>query len=370
LKAARTGANHGRMIDYLIIGGGVAGLSCAAHLAPHATVTLLEGETALGHHASGRSAAMFLENYGNDTVRALNRASAAHLHAAGALRPRDFLLLADAQGADLLSPEADSFGASEIAVAQAATLLPILNPATVTRAARLTGAMDLDTHAVMEHFRRSARANGAEIATGERVNALSATDSGWQASTQSGGTLTARHIVNAAGAWADAVARMAGVPAKGIQPFRRSMARLPAPGGHDTTHWPFVDAVGESWYAKPDAGGWLVSPSEEDPQPPHDAYADDLTIAEGLDRYSRYVTEPVTRVTATWAGLRSFAPDRALVIGPDPAAPSFLWCAGQGGYGFQTAFAAGRLLADHALQRSPELDSATIAALDPARFAP
>lgn len=357
------------MTRVLVIGGGVAGLSCAAHLAPHVPVTLLEAEVHLGHHASGRSAAMFLLNYGNDIVRALNAASLPALQASGVLRPKGFLLVADQAGAEMLGPEAESFGAREISVAEAQAMLPILDPTVTVRAARLEGAQDLDTHAVMEHFRQSARAAGAVLATGQRVCRIDRTEGAWQVETQSGARFTADLLVNAAGAWADPVAEMAGVASLGIQPYRRSMARLPAPGGHDTSHWPFTDAVGESWYAKPDAGGWLVSPSEEDPVPPQDAWADDMVIAEGLDRYARYVTEPVTRVTQTWAGLRSFAPDRALVIGPDAAEPAFLWCAGQGGYGFQTAFAAGQLLADLALERSPVLDDATRAALDPARFA-
>lgn len=352
----------------LIVGGGIAGLSCAAALAPFCPVTLLEAEAHLGHHASGRSAAMFLENYGNAVVRALNRASAPHLRAAHVLAPRGFLLVAGADQAELLTPEAEAFGAVEIPVSAARDMLPILNTDTTARAARLEGAQDLDTHRLMEHFRRTALAHGARIATGQRVTALHRQDAGWRVETGDE-TFCARHLVNAGGAWADPIARMGGVRPLGIQPYRRSMARLPAPGGQDTSDWPFVDAVGESWYAKPDAGGWLVSPSEEDPLPPQDAWADDMVIAEGLDRYARFVTEPVTRVTATWAGLRSFAPDRALVIGPDPAEPSFLWCAGQGGYGFQTAFAGGRLLADHLLERSPELPDETVAALHPARFA-
>ncbi|MGR3466461.1 MAG: NAD(P)/FAD-dependent oxidoreductase, partial [Shimia sp.] len=181
--------------------------------------------------------------------------------------------------------------------------------------------------------------------------------------------LQAAHIVNAAGAWADDVARSAGASPLGLRPLRRSMARLAAPGGHDTGGWPMMFGPGESWYAKPDAGALLVSPAEEDPVPPQDAYADDMVLAEGLDRYQGYVTAPVTRPIATWAGLRTFAPDRALVIGPDPLRTSFHWQAGQGGYGFQTCFAAARLGADLILGRTPALDPATVEALSPARFA-
>jgi len=357
------------MTSALIIGGGIAGLTAAAHLSPHMEVCLLEGESQFGYHASGRSAAMFLENYGNDVVRALNSASRAGLEAAGVLTARAFLLLADAANAEALPTEAASFGAREIPVSEAQAMLPILDPNTVMRAARMEDAYDLDTHGLMEHLRHRALAAGATLLTSQAVQHIARTQTGWRVQTGAGAAYEADILVNAAGAWADPVAEMAGLAPLGIQPYRRSMARLPAPGGHDTTNWPFVDGVGESWYAKPDAGAWLVSPSEEDPVPPQDAWADDMVIAEGLDRYAHYMTEPVTRLLSTWAGLRSFAPDRALVIGPDRAEPTFYWCAGQGGYGFQTALAAGQLLADHVLGRSPALPAPVVAALHPTRFA-
>jgi glycine/D-amino acid oxidase-like deaminating enzyme len=187
--------------------------------------------------------------------------------------------------------------------------------------------------------------------------------------TAAGETHTARQLVNAAGAWADPIAEMAGIAPIGIRPLRRSVARIPAPGGQDVSGWPMLLGAGETWYAKPDAGQLIVSPAEEDPvTEPHDAWPEDLTLAEGIARYQAFVTEDVTRLTASWAGLRSFAPDRALVLGPDPTDPSFVWVAGQGGYGFQTAPAASRLVADLVAGRPPELEPAVVAALSPARF--
>jgi len=191
-----------------------------------------------------------------------------------------------------------------------------------------------------------------------------------QRCTPAGRTHHARHIVNAAGAWADSVARMAGVTPLGIQPYRRSMARIALPDGLDPARWPFVDGVGDDWYAKPDAGALIVSPGDEDPADPHDAWADDMVLAEGLARYQEFSTAPVERMLANWAGLRSFAPDRALVIGRDAAQPDFLWLAGQGGYGFQTAAAASDLLAQIAGHSPTTLDAATVADLSPTRFAP
>jgi glycine/D-amino acid oxidase-like deaminating enzyme len=356
--------------DFLIIGGGVAGVSAAARLAPHGRVLLLEAEPALAYHASGRSAAMFLEAYGNATVRALNEASASH-HAeadGGVLSRRPMMLIGRPGEEEAFAAEATAFGMDEITLDEARALIPILNPATVTRAGLRGDTSDLDTDLLIQNFARAARARGAELHTGARVSAITREGGTWEV-TAGQDTWRAACIVNAAGAWADGIARLAGIAPLGITPYRRSMARIPAPGGHDVSRWPFLDAVGERWYAKPDAGKLIVSPSEEDAAEAHDAWADDMVLAEGLARYEEMVTEPVTRVEHSWAGLRSFAPDRALVIGRDPAVPDFAWLAGQGGYGFQTAPAASRLIADLLTGQPPELPQSVVQALSPARFA-
>jgi D-arginine dehydrogenase len=186
------------------------------------------------------------------------------------------------------------------------------------------------------------------------VAAISRDGHPWRITTIGGETHEARVLVNAAGAWADVVATRAGVAPLGLTPLRRSVARMPAPGGHDPGGWPMLMGAGESWYAKADAGAWIVSPAEEHPVPePHDAWPDDMVLAEGIARYQPFVTEEVTRVTSSWAGLRTFAPDRCLVLGPDPDRADFIWVAGQGGYGFQTAPAASRLVADLVAGRDP-----------------
>lgn len=354
-------------VDIAILGGGIAGLGAAAHLAPDARVTLLEAEAALATQASGRSAAMFLEDYGNATIRALNSASLDGHRAAEVLGPRGMMMVAKATEETRFDAEAKSMGLGRLDLSQAKTLWPILG-ASVSLAAYREDACDLDTDRLCQIFRRTALTHGAEIRTGVRVTKITAEADKWVLE-WGGGILVCNQLVNAAGAWADQIAVMAGVAPVGLQPYRRSMARIAAPGGHDVRRWPMVDAVGEQWYAKPDAGALLVSPSEEHPMAPFDAWPDDLVLAEGLDRYESYVTEAVTRPLATWAGLRTFAPDRALVIGADPYAPRFWWCAGQGGYGFQTAPAAARLLADLVLGRSCSLDAATVKALSPHRFA-
>jgi glycine/D-amino acid oxidase-like deaminating enzyme len=180
--------------------------------------------------------------------------------------------------------------------------------------------------------------------------------------------LSARNLVNAAGAWVDVIAKMAGMLPIGITPLRRSMARIPAPGGHDVSGWPMLFGPGENWYAKPDAGALIVSPADEEPIEPMDAWADDMVLAEGLARYEAHVTEPVTRMLSNWAGLRSFAPDRNLVLGPDTQDASFIWMAGQGGYGFQTAPAASQLVADLVAGDASEIPAEMIAKLLPERL--
>jgi len=355
------------MTRTIVIGGGIAGASAAAQLSALGPLTLLEAEDALGYHASGRSAAMFLRDYGNATVRALNAASENVLQDAKVLSPRGMMLVARPQDAEDFETEHRAFGMDRITKEEAMALVPILRPDTLHSAGFRADAFDLDTDRLLQSYASQARRNGANLVTGAQITAISKTNTGWAVTAQ-GETFEAERVVNAAGAWADKVALMAGVNPIGLQPYRRSMARLPAPLGHDVRGWPFMDGVNERWYAKPDAGKWLVSPSDEEPMPPHDAWADDMVLAEGLARYEEMVDAPVTRLETSWAGLRSFAPDRALVIGEAPDASGFWWLAGQGGYGFQTAPAAARLLADLVTGTPPELNAATCAALSPRRL--
>ncbi|MES0824383.1 NAD(P)/FAD-dependent oxidoreductase [Ruegeria sp. SCP11] len=355
------------MIDFLIIGGGIAGLSAGARLSHHGHVTLLEAEDALGYHTSGRSAALFEENYGPPSVVALNRASATYLHSAngGYLTPRGILLVGHKDQRAAFEKDAAELNMQIISRDEALVRVPILNPDKVAHAALSNSAFDIDTDRLLQDFARVIRKNGGKIVTKANVSAI---HKGKYWTVDAGQTFEAHTLINAAGAWVDEIASLAGIAPIGITPKRRSMARLPAPGGHDVSDWPMLFGVGEAWYAKPDAGKLLVSPSEADPVPPQDAYADDMVLAEGLARYEEMVTEPVTRVETNWAGLRSFVSDGTLVLGPDPADPSFVWSAGQGGYGFQTSPAASQLVADLTIGTASELDAETIAALSPERL--
>lgn len=355
--------------DYLIIGGGIAGVSVAARLAEHGKVLLLEAEGALAHHASGRSAALFEPSYGLAPVVALSRASEAEFHATdGVLSPRGLMILARADQAAEFSHDVAAMHMQPLSVAEAQAMVPVINADVVAQAAYADHAWDIDTDLLLQGYVRQIKAGGGQIVTSARVQVIERLTDGWRVQSAAG-DFTARILVNAAGPWVDQVAQMAGVQPLGFTPLRRSMARIPAPGGHDVSRWPMIFGAGEGWYAKPDAGALIVSPAEEHPMDPHDAWADDMVLAEGLARYEEMVTEPVTRLLANWAGLRTFAPDRVLVIGPDARMPGFFWSAGQGGYGFQTAPAASRLCADLILGRTPEVPAPLITSLSPARFA-
>jgi glycine/D-amino acid oxidase-like deaminating enzyme len=352
------------MLAFLVVGGGIAGVAAAARLSALGAVLVVEAEAALAHHASGRSAAVYEEGYGLPEVQALTRASRPELEARGVLSPRGLLLSALPGEEAAFEADRTAIGMAEIELAEARARLPILGPAPV-RTAWTDDLLDLDTDRLLQGFRREALARGARIATRASLTALRRTPAGWEA--EAGGeTVAAARIVNAAGPWADPVAALAGLPPLGLRPLRRSMARVPAPS--DPRLWPMLVGAGESFYMKPDAGALIVSPAEEDPQEPQDAWADDLVLAEGLARYETHVTAPVQRLLASWAGLRTFAPDRRLVLGPDPLDPAFLWCAGQGGYGFQTACAASLHLAALAADEAPPLGAALAAALSPGRL--
>jgi len=354
--------------DFLIIGGGIAGVSAAARLSELGSVILLEGEAALAHHASGRSAALYEPKYGAPAVVALSLASEADFRALpGVLSPRGLMLVAKAEARAAFDHDLAVMAFQPITVDEARDRVPILNPAVVALAGYADHAEDVDTDLLLQGFARHARGRGAKVLTGARVSAIARHGAGWVVESAAG-SFTARLIVNAAGAWVDHVAAMAGVMPLGFTPLRRSMARIPAPGGHDVSRWPMLFGPGEDWYAKPDAGALIVSPAEEHLMAPHDAWADDMVLAEGLARYEEMVTEPVTRLLSSWAGLRTFAPDRVPVIGPDMRGPAFFWLAGQGGYGFQTCPAASQLAADLIGGRAPELDADLVAALSPARF--
>ena len=358
--------------DILVIGGGIAGVSAAARLAPDARVIVLEREPAIGYHATGRSAAIFIANYGNATLRALNAVSGPELDApdfvdGSLLSPRGEMLVATEDELPALERHlAESTGVERLTPDEAVALVPVLRRDLVRAAALERDARDIDVDRLLQGFARRLRAHGGRVVTDAGAERIAWTGGVWRVETGTG-VFEAPVLVNAAGAWADVVAGMAGVAPVGLVPMRRSAAILPAPPGHDVDHWPLVVSASETWYAKPEAGKLLVSPADEDPVEPHDTWPDDMVLAEGLDRFERMTTVEVTRVERSWAGLRSFVADRSPAVGFAPDAERFFWLAGQGGYGVQTSPALSRLAADLVLARTPALPAAVVAALDPGR---
>jgi D-arginine dehydrogenase len=342
--------------DFLVVGAGIAGASIAYFLAPHGRVVVLERESQPGYHSTGRSAALFSETYGPPQVRALSRASRAFLDAPppgfadvpilarrGALMvggPADEALLESELAAmRLLAPDT-----RRIPRVEAIAAVPVLRPEATGDAILEPGAADIDVHALHQGFLRGTKARGGEIVCDAHVDAIARDASGW---TVRAGPRAWRAavLVDAAGAWADVVARMAGVRPVGLQPCRRSAFTFAAPAGVDPRRWPAVIALDESWYVKPDAGVLIGSPANADPVEPHDVQAEELDVAIAIDRIERATTLSIRRPIRTWAGLRSFVADGGLVGGPAPDDPSFVWVAAQGGYGIQTCAAMGEACA-------------------------
>ena len=360
--------------DILVIGAGMAGCGAAARLAPHARVTVLEMEDRPAYHTTGRSAAVFILNYGNAVIRALNRASeqtfrtGGDLAETGFLSPRGVLEVEEPGQADAFAAYIDGASGLEILCPEEVrALMPIYRPEMVVRGAYEPEAADIDVDALLQAFIRRLRAEGGRIVPRAEVRGLARTGGVWRAETAAG-PFEAPVIVNAAGAWGDRVAALAGIAPVGLTPCRRSIAVVPVPEDLDTRRWPVTASAAETWYCKPDGGRLWVSPADEDPVEPHDAYPDDMVLAEGLHRFSEATTMEVTRVERSWAGLRTFAPDRTPVNGPEAGAEGFHWLVGQGGYGIQTAPAMSQLAADLVLGHAPAVPVETVAALSPARL--
>jgi D-arginine dehydrogenase len=338
--------------DVLVIGGGIAGASAACELAADARVIVLEQEAAPGMHATGRSAALFSETYGNAAVRALSRASRAFLTAppegfceTPLLRPRGALFVAgEAERPRLAAQAAEAPGAFEALSGEAAReRVPILRPEASAAALYEAGAMDIDVDALHQGFLRGLRRRGGRVVADAGVTGLRREAGAWIAATPAG-DFAAPVVVNAAGAWADQVAALAGLDGLGLQPKRRTAALVDGPE-LDFAGWPLVIDAGERWYFKPDAGRLLISPGVETVSQPIDAQPEDLDVAIAADRIERATTLRIGRIRHRWAGLRTFAPDRTPVCGFDPRADGFFWLAGQGGYGIQTAPALAALTA-------------------------
>jgi D-arginine dehydrogenase len=366
--------------DIVVIGGGIAGASAAFELALQHRVILLEREEFPGYHSSGRSAAFFSETYGNRAVRALTVASRKFF-----MGPppgfADTPLLrrcgAVAFGrADQRAAVERVYAASRELVSSVELLderelrrrVPALRPGYAVAAVAEPEACRIDVNALHQGYLRGLKARGGRVVCNAEVGALERGGEGWRIASRAG-AFAAAVVVDAAGAWADAIAKLAGARPVGLVPKRRTAIIFDAPAGVAVDAWPVASDIDEQFYFLPETGRILGSPADETPMPPCDVQPEELDVALAADRIERATTLKVERVVRRWAGLRSFVADKTLVIGYDEAAPGFFWLAGQGGYGFQTAPAASRCAA--ALVQHQELPKDVSAlGLAPAQLAP
>ncbi|MBK5927436.1 NAD(P)/FAD-dependent oxidoreductase [Rhodobaculum claviforme] len=369
-----------RGFDCVVIGAGIAGASVGAELAESGLhVGVLEAEAQPGHHATGRSAALYTTTYGPPVIRALSRASGPALRADHPglshplLRPRGALFVAPPGCEDTAARLAGELGPAvhRLTPAQARARMPLLRTDAVAAALLEPDAADIEVASLHALFLRRLTAAGGVLLTRAPVRAITRDGAGWRLDSPAG-TFRTDLLVNAAGAWADAVADLAAVRPLGLQPRRRTAVVVDVPAGVDLRDSPMTIDINERWYVKPDAGRLLLSPADASPSPPCDAAPEEIDVAIAIDRVQGAMDLPVRRIVHKWAGLRSFLPDGDPVAGMDPAAAGFFWLAGQGGYGIQTAPALARTAAALATGRALPGDIAdqgvSAAALSPARL--
>jgi len=336
-------------LDVIVIGGGVAGISAAAELSGRCKVLLLERESQPGYHSSGRSAAYFAPAYGNDVVQVLTRASTADFqHPADyfddrLLEPRASLFVAETEREDAIETMQKVQPWLQRLEGEALRdLVPPLNASLSIGLLDPDGG-DLNVHAILQGYQRKFRAHGGQIRFDAQVVAIESKSAGWEVKLESGESIHAPNIVNAAGAWADQIASVAGLQGLGLQPKRRTACLVQPKPEWQTQSWPMVIDIDETVYFKHESGQLMVSPADETDSPPCDAQPEELDVAIAIDRYQRVIDHGDAKPSHKWAGLRTFAPDRTFVVGPDPRTEGFFWLAGQGGYGVQSAPAMARL---------------------------
>ncbi len=371
--------------EFAIVGAGIAGVSAAYHLAPHARVIVLEREHVAAYHTTGRSAALHSETYGSAEIRAITVSSGRFYRKPPPgfadhplLTPRGAVIAGRADQASEMDRAAKEFS-SLVPSVRRLDLAETLAQAPVIRPAMLDGgaifepeADDMDVAAIHGGFLKGARAAGSVLRLNAEVTTLERKDGKWRIGLGDGETIVAANVVNASGAWADVVAGLAGAAPVGLVPKRRTAFTFDPPAGLDIAHLPMIIDLDESFYFKPEVGQFLGSLADETPSPPCDAQPEEIDIATAVDRIETATTLQIHRIKNKWAGLRSFVADKNLVVGYDPAVEGLFWLAGQGGYGIQTGESAGRLAASLALGKGMPGDIAALgvveAALSPARF--
>ena len=330
--------------DFIVIGAGIAGASVASELAREHTVVLLEAEDAPGYHSTGRSAAMWVPEYGPPVIRALTKASGPFFHdppqgfvEASILTPKGEMMLALNGQEDEIEKELEKSAEGSfmrVSPEEIAEHVPLIKKQEIVGGLLDKGAYEIDVDVLFQGFLRAYKARGGTLVCDARVSALSREDGHWQLETPVG-SFQAPVVINASGAWGDVVAEIAGVNKVGLVPKRRSAALVPAPDGVDVSNWPLGFGAGETFYFKPSSGQLMISPADETPVEPHDAWADDMDIAEGIHHFQHVVDMEVNRVTHTWAGLRSFVEDGNPVVGFDPHIEGFFGLSGRGDMAFK-----------------------------------
>jgi D-arginine dehydrogenase len=362
--------------DVIIVGAGIVGAGIAAALGDKYRAAIVETESQAGYHTTGRSAAIWIRNYGPPDVRLLTGLSAEFYHNPPADIGTDKL----AVGREImyLAPEdqthfldaliAQDLGVAEISMARAKELCPAIRDGYAVRAGLESDGFDMDVAALHQYYLKRAKAVGGQILLRNRADRIERRDGQWHVHTEGGLAIRAPVVVNAAGAWGDEVAALAGLAPIGLVPCRRTAAIIdPAPFAVE--HWPLVQSAGHDWYVRTEARTKLmVTPCDETPMHAHDVHPDDFDVAIGIDRMQQALDIEVRRVEHSWAGLRTFTQDRSLAFGFDRDAPGFFWCVGQGGYGIQTAPAASALVAAMIKGEDPGEAGAVVRDIDPMRF--
>jgi len=367
-----------RTSDILVIGGGIAGLSAAAELSKNARVTVLEAEEQAGFHSSGRSATMLHYALGDRLVRALTLASRSFFEevptAFGDVplaRRMPVLIHAreeERHALDALHADIAPFAELDrLDAAQVHRLCPLLREDARHGIADWNG-LRLDPHAMLQANLRVLRANDGELHTGAGAASIERIGGTWQVRTEAGETFAGAILVNAAGAWADQVAQLAGVAPVGLQPKRRTIITFDAPPGTDLEHLPFAKTVNDELYFAPESGRLFASPMDEIPSDPCDAQADEMEVALAAWRMEERTVVRVDRIHSRWAGLRTFTPDGHPAVGFAPDAERFFWLAGQGGFGLQTSPAMARIAASLIMQAAWPVADVAEEDLGPARF--
>ncbi|MCW3474260.1 NAD(P)/FAD-dependent oxidoreductase [Limobrevibacterium gyesilva] len=362
--------------DIVVIGAGIAGATAAAHLAENHRVALIEAEEAAGYHTTGRSAALWIQNYGPPDVRAMSALSRSFFETPPpgftdtplmSRRPVVTLAPADQEPA-LRQMLAEGQGMREIPLAELRAMVPALRPDYAVAATIEDDAFDMDVAALLQGFLRQLRARDGVLALRSRAGRIERRGGMWHVEVTGGAAFTAPVVVDAAGAWGDEVAALAGARPLGLVPKRRT-AVIVDPAPWQVADWPMLSDAGSTWYARAEARTkLLVSPADETDTYPHDARPDELDVAIAVDRMQQALDIEVRRIEHSWAGLRTFTPDRSLAIGWDREVEGFFWSVGQGGYGIQTSPAQGRLVADLVGGRDPGAARSFLNLVDPKRF--